>query len=96
MPIVCPADRILNMIGFYCSPSGMQCRPNGGYGVTGKKKRKGIGETEDQNDFIIQHVSLGKRLPEKTKLYFYANGMRSGVGMLPARNVWPGGGESYS
>jgi len=94
MPIVCPEDQILNMIRCYCSPSGMQCRLNGGCGVTGKRKREGIGETEDQNDFIIQHVPLEKRLPEKTKLCFYANGMRSGVGMLPARNVWPGGGEN--
>ena len=72
----------------------MQCRPNGGYGVTGKKKRQGIGETEDQNDFMIQHVPLGKRLPERTKLCLYVHGMRSGRDMLPAKNVWPGGSEN--
>jgi hypothetical protein len=49
-------------------------------------------ETKGQNDFIIQHVPLGKRLIEKTKLYLSVNGMRSGRDMLPVKNVWLGGG----
>jgi hypothetical protein len=70
----------------------MHYRRSGGYGSAGKKKRGGIGEIENQNGFIIPHVHLEKRFPEKIKLFFFAYGMHSGQGMLLAKNVWPGGG----
>jgi hypothetical protein len=41
---------------------------------------------------MIQHVSSGKTLPEKTRSYLWADGMRFGRDMPHAKNVWPGEG----
>jgi hypothetical protein len=83
------------MIRSYWDLSGKPCRRDGAYGGAGKKKGGGFGEIEDQNDFIIRHVLLGKGLPEQTKLSFCEHGMRFGQDMLPAKNVWQARDKSH-
>ncbi len=87
MPTFYLEGRMLDITKFCCSLSGMLCQQNMEYGVIGKKKRAGIWEAEDQNDFIIKHVRLEKESEKQTRSFFQANGMRFGPVMPPANGV---------